>query len=157
MLSLVEIDSTLCSITSQIINPNRLYVKSLYKRYLTNALNWYIRRDLWRNKAIEIRADFERNRWVWRSFWTISCGLWRFSGQEGIIVSETPERGDPGRGCEDLSKSEGTWTWSWRRPLDQEGRTRSASLVRGCSTRWAGSNSTDCLILHSDKSINEQS
>lgn len=42
----------------------RLYVKSLYKRYLVNALNWYIRRDLWRNKAIEIRAEFERNRWV---------------------------------------------------------------------------------------------
>jgi hypothetical protein len=42
----------------------RLYVKSLYKRYLTNALNWYIRRDLWREKAIEIRAEFERNRWV---------------------------------------------------------------------------------------------
>jgi NADH dehydrogenase (ubiquinone) 1 beta subcomplex subunit 9 len=42
--------------------PHRLYVKSLYKRYLTNALNWYIRRDLWRNKAIEIRAEFERNR-----------------------------------------------------------------------------------------------
>lgn len=43
-------------------NQNRLYVKSLYKRYLTNALNWYIRRDLWREKAIEIRAEFERNR-----------------------------------------------------------------------------------------------
>lgn len=41
---------------------NRLYVKSLYKRYLNNALNWYIRRDLWREKAIEIRAEFERNR-----------------------------------------------------------------------------------------------
>lgn len=27
-------------------------------------MNWYIRRDLWRNKAIEIRAEFERNRWV---------------------------------------------------------------------------------------------
>ncbi|RXK36359.1 NADH dehydrogenase (ubiquinone) 1 beta subcomplex 9 [Tremella mesenterica] len=41
---------------------HRLYVKSLYKRFLTNSLNWYIRRDLWRNKAIEIRAEFERNR-----------------------------------------------------------------------------------------------
>lgn len=43
---------------------NRLYVKSLYRRYLTNSLNWYIRRDLWRQKAIEIRAEFERNRCV---------------------------------------------------------------------------------------------
>ncbi|KAI9633002.1 uncharacterized protein MKK02DRAFT_40382 [Dioszegia hungarica] len=41
---------------------HRLYVKSLYKRYLVNSLNWYIRRDLWRDKAIEIRAEFERNR-----------------------------------------------------------------------------------------------
>jgi len=65
--SLVKINITLRSITFNVIHPNRLYVKSLYKRYLTNALNWYIRRDLWRNKAIEIRADFERNRWVWLS------------------------------------------------------------------------------------------
>ncbi|KAG8757375.1 hypothetical protein FRC11_004589, partial [Ceratobasidium sp. 423] len=35
---------------------------SLYKRYLVDAQNWCIRRDLWRNKAIEIRAEFERNR-----------------------------------------------------------------------------------------------
>lgn len=40
----------------------RLYVKSLYRRYLNNELNWYIRRDLWRQRAIEIRAEFERNR-----------------------------------------------------------------------------------------------
>jgi len=43
---------------------SRLYVKSLYKRTLTDALNWHIRRDLWRNRAIEIRAEFERNRCV---------------------------------------------------------------------------------------------
>lgn len=43
---------------------HRLHVKSLYKRYLVDAQNWYIRRDLWRNKAIEIRAEFERNRFV---------------------------------------------------------------------------------------------
>ncbi|KAL7424968.1 hypothetical protein Q5752_000655 [Cryptotrichosporon argae] len=48
--------------TSAYTAAHRLYVKSLYKRYLTNALNWYIRRDLWRAKAIEIRAEFERNR-----------------------------------------------------------------------------------------------
>jgi hypothetical protein len=40
------------------------YVKSLYKRYLTNSLNWVIRRDTWRQRAIEIRAEFERNRCV---------------------------------------------------------------------------------------------
>lgn len=44
--------------------PRRLYVKSLYRRYLNNSLNWYIRRDLWRQRAIEIRAEFERNRCV---------------------------------------------------------------------------------------------
>jgi hypothetical protein len=64
---LAKINISLRSITFNNIYPNRLYVKSLYKRYLTNALNWYIRRDLWRNKAIEIRADFERNRCVWLS------------------------------------------------------------------------------------------
>ncbi|KAF8743333.1 Survival motor neuron (SMN) interacting protein 1, partial [Rhizoctonia solani] len=49
-----------------VVNPfssaHRLHVKSLYKRYLIDALNWNIRRDLWRNRAIEIRAEFERNR-----------------------------------------------------------------------------------------------
>lgn len=48
------------------LHANSLYVKSLYRRYLVNALNWYIRRDLWRQKAIEIRAEFERNRCVLR-------------------------------------------------------------------------------------------
>jgi len=41
---------------------HRSRVKSLYKRMLTNELNWVIRRDVWREKAIEIRAEFERNR-----------------------------------------------------------------------------------------------
>jgi len=41
---------------------HRLYVKSLYKRYLTNALNWTIRRDVWRQRAIGIREEFEKNR-----------------------------------------------------------------------------------------------
>jgi hypothetical protein len=42
----------------------RSYVKSLYRRYLNNSLNWVVRRDIWRQRAIEIRAEFERNRWV---------------------------------------------------------------------------------------------
>lgn len=42
----------------------RLYVKSLYKRYLTNSLNWYIRRDLWRQDALAIRAAFDANQQV---------------------------------------------------------------------------------------------
>jgi hypothetical protein len=41
---------------------HRFYVKSLYKRYLVNALNWNVRRDTWRQQALEIRAEFERNR-----------------------------------------------------------------------------------------------
>lgn len=41
---------------------NRLYVKSLYRRKLKNALDWTIRRDLWRPQALLIRAEFERNR-----------------------------------------------------------------------------------------------
>jgi len=43
---------------------HRIYVKSLYKRFLVNELNWCIRRDIWRQRAIEIRAEFERNRTV---------------------------------------------------------------------------------------------
>ncbi|GAA5983534.1 hypothetical protein JCM10908_000322 [Rhodotorula pacifica] len=41
---------------------HRRYVMHLYRRALKGALDWYVRRDLWRNKAIEIRAQFERNR-----------------------------------------------------------------------------------------------
>ncbi|KAG7097336.1 hypothetical protein E1B28_004693 [Marasmius oreades] len=41
---------------------HRLYVKSLYKRYLTNALDWTVNRDLWRKEALLIRAEFEKNR-----------------------------------------------------------------------------------------------
>lgn len=41
---------------------HRLYVKSLYKRYLTNALDWTINRDIWRWQAMQIRAEFEKNR-----------------------------------------------------------------------------------------------
>ncbi|KJA29713.1 hypothetical protein HYPSUDRAFT_196056 [Hypholoma sublateritium FD-334 SS-4] len=41
---------------------HRLYVKSLYRRYLKNSLDWTIRRDVWRAQAMQIRADFEANR-----------------------------------------------------------------------------------------------
>ncbi|KNZ77233.1 NADH dehydrogenase [ubiquinone] 1 beta subcomplex subunit 9 [Termitomyces sp. J132] len=41
---------------------HRIHVKSLYRRYLNNALDWTIRRDLWRPQALQIRAEFERNR-----------------------------------------------------------------------------------------------
>lgn len=34
----------------------------MYKRYLRQGLDWYIRRDLWRDYAIEVRAKFESNR-----------------------------------------------------------------------------------------------
>ncbi|KAL0059875.1 hypothetical protein AAF712_013357 [Marasmius tenuissimus] len=48
--------------TSTFSSAHRLYVKSLYKRYLTNALDWTVNRDLWRKEALLIRAEFERNR-----------------------------------------------------------------------------------------------
>ncbi|KAF8312234.1 NDUFB9, NADH-ubiquinone oxidoreductase [Clavulina sp. PMI_390] len=48
--------------TSPFTTAHRLRVKSLYKRMLVNQLNWTIRRDVWRQQAIEIRAEFERNR-----------------------------------------------------------------------------------------------
>ncbi|KAH9947170.1 hypothetical protein B0H21DRAFT_739873 [Amylocystis lapponica] len=41
---------------------HRNYVKSLYRRYLNNELNWIVSRPLWRAKALAIRAEFERNR-----------------------------------------------------------------------------------------------
>jgi hypothetical protein len=43
---------------------HRQYVQSLYKRRLKNSLDWTIRRDVWRGKAMQIRAEFERNRLV---------------------------------------------------------------------------------------------
>jgi NADH dehydrogenase (ubiquinone) 1 beta subcomplex subunit 9 len=48
---------------------HRAYVKSLYKRFLVNSLNWTIRRDLWRPRALDIRARFEQNRWVDAAGW----------------------------------------------------------------------------------------
>ena len=43
---------------------HRLYVKSLYKRMLKNEQDWVIRYDLFRPRALAIRAEFERNRCV---------------------------------------------------------------------------------------------
>jgi hypothetical protein len=43
---------------------HRAYVKSLYKRYLTNALNWAVQRDVWRQQALQIRAEFEQHKYV---------------------------------------------------------------------------------------------
>ncbi|KDQ64420.1 hypothetical protein JAAARDRAFT_28050 [Jaapia argillacea MUCL 33604] len=48
--------------TSPFTAAHRLYVKSLYKRYLKNSLDWTVRRDLWRGQAMMIRAEFESNR-----------------------------------------------------------------------------------------------
>ena len=44
------------------ISPYRAYVKSLYKAYLVNARDWIVDRPAWRQRCIEIRAEFERNR-----------------------------------------------------------------------------------------------
>jgi NADH dehydrogenase (ubiquinone) 1 beta subcomplex subunit 9 len=41
---------------------HRAYVKSLYKRMLKNELDWTIRHDLFRGRALAIRAEFDRNR-----------------------------------------------------------------------------------------------
>ncbi|CAG8764903.1 587_t:CDS:2, partial [Acaulospora morrowiae] len=41
---------------------HRRYVASLYKRALKTSLNWYIFRELWRPKALEIRSRFEANK-----------------------------------------------------------------------------------------------
>ncbi|KAI0080625.1 hypothetical protein K474DRAFT_146347 [Panus rudis PR-1116 ss-1] len=38
------------------------YVKTLYRRLLNNELDWCVRRDIWRGRALAIRAEFERNR-----------------------------------------------------------------------------------------------
>lgn len=43
---------------------HRLQVQSLYKRSLKLSLDWYIQRDLWRQKALAIRAQFEQNKHV---------------------------------------------------------------------------------------------
>lgn len=48
--------------TSPFAAAHRLHVKSLYKRMLKNSLDWTIERPLWRREAIQIRAEFERNR-----------------------------------------------------------------------------------------------
>ncbi|KAJ7126372.1 hypothetical protein C8R43DRAFT_1028726 [Mycena crocata] len=48
--------------TSTFATAHRQYVQSLYKRTLRNSLDWTIRRDVWRGKALEIRAQFEHNR-----------------------------------------------------------------------------------------------
>lgn len=43
---------------------HRIYVKSLYKRMLKNEMDWVIRWDHFRGRALAIRAEFERNRSV---------------------------------------------------------------------------------------------
>lgn len=41
---------------------HKRYVASLYKRALKTSLDWYVFRDIWRPKALEIRARFEANK-----------------------------------------------------------------------------------------------
>lgn len=56
--------SATAAATSTLQNAHRRHVQSLYKRSLKLALDWYIQRDLWRQKALDIRAQFERNKHV---------------------------------------------------------------------------------------------
>ncbi|KAK9462672.1 uncharacterized protein V1516DRAFT_670854 [Lipomyces oligophaga] len=39
-------------------------VYSMYRRALRTSLSWTIRRDIWRQEALEIRAAFEKNKEV---------------------------------------------------------------------------------------------
>lgn len=50
--------------SSSLAVAHRLHVQSLYKRSLKLSLDWYIQRDLWRQKALAIRAQFEQNKHV---------------------------------------------------------------------------------------------
>ncbi|ETW83680.1 hypothetical protein HETIRDRAFT_123478 [Heterobasidion irregulare TC 32-1] len=50
--------------TSPFTSAHRLYVKSLYKRMLKNEMDWVVRYDLFRARALNIRAEFEKNRHV---------------------------------------------------------------------------------------------
>nr|CDI55574.1 conserved hypothetical protein [Melanopsichium pennsylvanicum 4] len=50
------------STASAFSQAHKSYVKSLYRRYLKNSLDWCVRRDVWRDRAIEIRVEFERHR-----------------------------------------------------------------------------------------------
>ncbi|KAL1664329.1 hypothetical protein GGF50DRAFT_88770 [Schizophyllum commune] len=52
------------SATTAFSSAHRYYVKSLYKRMLKDALDWTIQRDIWRMKAMQIRAEFDANRHV---------------------------------------------------------------------------------------------
>lgn len=45
------------SVPSPFSQAHRSYIKSLYKRFLKNELDWVTRRDIWRDRAIEIRAE----------------------------------------------------------------------------------------------------
>ncbi|CAG8440397.1 5075_t:CDS:2 [Ambispora leptoticha] len=44
------------------------YVKQLYRRSLKLSLDWYGFRNIWRQKALEIRERFEANRSVTSSY-----------------------------------------------------------------------------------------
>lgn len=54
--------SLLTMSTSPFSVAHKSYVKSLYRRMLKNELDWVVRRDIWRGRAMMIRAEFERNR-----------------------------------------------------------------------------------------------
>lgn len=56
--------SSLTIMSTPFSSAHRLYVKSLYRRMLKNELDWVVRRDIWRGRAMMIRAEFERNRSV---------------------------------------------------------------------------------------------
>ncbi|KAH9442873.1 hypothetical protein Pst134EB_027226 [Puccinia striiformis f. sp. tritici] len=50
------------SVVKPFTDAHRIYVQRLYRRALKQSLDWVVFRDIWRQKAIEIRVKFERNR-----------------------------------------------------------------------------------------------
>ena len=56
--------SSLTTMSTSFSSAHRFYVKSLYRRMLKNEFDWVVRRDIWRGRAMMIRAEFERNRLV---------------------------------------------------------------------------------------------
>ena len=52
----------MAAVTNPFNDAHRFYIKSLYKRMLKNELDWAVRYDIFRPRALAIRAEFEANR-----------------------------------------------------------------------------------------------
>ncbi|EGG04181.1 uncharacterized protein MELLADRAFT_53086 [Melampsora larici-populina 98AG31] len=54
--------SSLTNLIRPFTEAHRSHVQRLYRKALKQSLDWVVFRDIWRQKAIEIRVKFERNR-----------------------------------------------------------------------------------------------